>query len=228
MLWVGVTRDGHPPPGEAQYYQVSFPKHMLRIRFPVVGCMCGDSYRTNLRIHFAHLHVQDTFVILEDGNRPYPRCPKCDMCVFHKALNGRHLTMSFLRRGEEIDKIILSEEEAWAMKELAITAYGIPLAPVTSFKYLGRVFLAFDDDWTSVVNNLCRARWKWARLTRVLIRESADARTLDQIYLAVVQLVILYGMYMWVTTPHIWRVLGGLNHRVCSIPGSLYTDRVAP
>ena len=36
----------------------------------------------------------DTIVILEDGNRNYPRCPKCDMFVSHKDLNGRHLNMA--------------------------------------------------------------------------------------------------------------------------------------
>ena len=36
----------------------------------------------------------------------------------------------------------LAEEEARAGKEMAITSYGIPLAPVTSFKYLGRVLSA--------------------------------------------------------------------------------------
>ena len=39
-------------------------------------------------------------------------------------------------------------------EEEAITAYGIPLAPFTSFKYLGRVLSEADNDWTAVVNNL--------------------------------------------------------------------------
>ena len=38
--------------------------------------------------------------------------------------------------------------------EADITTYGIPLAPITSFKYLGRVLYAADYDWTSVVRNL--------------------------------------------------------------------------
>ena len=38
--------------------------------------------------------------------------------------------------------------------ELAITAYGTPLAMVTSFKYLVRVLLAADVDWPEVVSNL--------------------------------------------------------------------------
>ena len=63
-----------------------------------------------------------------------------------------------------------------------ITAYEIPLAPVTSFKYLGIVLLKADDDWSEVVSNISPGVWqKWALLTRVLIREGADACSLGQI-----------------------------------------------
>ena len=96
--------------------------------------------------------------------------------------------------------------------EAAITAYGIPLALITSFKYLGRILLvAADEDWPEVFKNLWREHKKWARMTRVLSREGADARTLGQIYLAVVQSVMLYGLETWVMTPHIGRVLGGFH-----------------
>ena len=37
---------------------------------------------------------------------------------------------------------------------------------------------------------------------------------MGQIYLAVVQLVMLYGSEIWVMNPQIGRVLGGLHHRV--------------
>ena len=53
-----------------------------------------------------------------------------------------------------------------------------------------------------------------ARLTRVLIRELTDSRTSGQIYLAVVQLVMIDGSETWVMTPHTGRVLGGFHHRV--------------
>ena len=41
-----------------------------------------------MRVHFVHRHVQDTVVLLEEGNLPLPRC---DLQVSKKALNGRHL-----------------------------------------------------------------------------------------------------------------------------------------
>ena len=66
----------------------------------------------------------------------------------------------------------------------------------------------------AVERNLRRARQKWARITRVLSRKGVDARTLGQIYLVVVQAVLIYGPDTWVLTPHIQRVLGGFHHRV--------------
>ena len=81
----------------------------------------------------------------------------------------------------------MKEEEARVGDEAVITAYRIPLALVTPFNYLGRVLLAVDGDWPAVVSNLWKSRRKWARLTRVMIREGADAQTSGQIYLAVVQ-----------------------------------------
>ena len=92
---------------------------------------------------------------------------------------------------------------------MSLTAYGVSLAQVTSFKYLGRV-LAAEYDRTAVVRSLRRARQKWAQLTRILSREGAYSQALGQIYLVVVQLIMMYGLYTWVLTPLMKRVLGGL------------------
>ena len=119
---------------------------MLRLRVPVEGCLGGASNRTNLRVQFAHRHTQDTIVILEEGNRPYPRCPQCDIFWSHKALNGRHLTMAFCLQGSERKRCRLAEEEERTGAETEITEYGIPLALVTSFNYLGRVLLVAHND----------------------------------------------------------------------------------
>ena len=90
--------------------------------------------RTNLWVHFAHQHARDTIVILEEGNRPYPRCPQYDIFFSHKDLTIRHRITAFYRRGAERKRRRLVEEEARAGDETEITAYGIPLAPVTPFK----------------------------------------------------------------------------------------------
>ena len=153
-------------------------------------------------------------MILEEGNWPYPRYPNCEMFVSHNFLNGRHLVLAFWQQGEESKWISLAEDEAREGTEAAITAYGIPLALVTSFNYLGIILSAADGNWPDVVINLRRARQKWTRMTRVLSREGTDAWTLGQIYLAVVQSVMMYGSETWVMTPHIGIILGGFQDRV--------------
>ena len=75
----------------------------------------------------------------------------------------------------------------------SISTYGIPLSPVSSFKYLGIVLLVEDNNWMSEVRNLRRARDNWLRLTRVLGREGSYSRTLGMFYVAVVQVVLLHG-----------------------------------
>ena len=55
---------------------------------------------------------------------------------------------------------------------------------------------------------------KWARLTRVLGREGADARTSGIFYVEVVQVVLLYGLKTWLMSTRIGRTLGGFHHRV--------------
>ena len=77
-------------------------------------------------------------MVLEEGNRPYPRCPQGDMFVTHKALNGQHMMTTFCQRRSERKRRRLEEEEARAESDMAFTANGIPLSYVTSFKYIGQ------------------------------------------------------------------------------------------
>ena len=65
-----------------------------------------------------------------------------------------------------------------------------------------------------MVSNLRLDRQKWERMTLILSREVADARTLVQIYLAVLKSVLLYVSETWILTPRMKRVLGGFYHRV--------------
>ena len=81
----------------------------------------------------------------------------------------------------------LAEKEEQAGSEVAFTSYGIPLAPVTSLRYLGKVLLAAENDWLAVVHNLQKVRRMWARMKQVWSREGSDAPNLGQIYLEVVQ-----------------------------------------
>ena len=107
-------RGGSPPTPtlrEAQTYRVSFPKHLSRLQCPVAGCLGGALSRTNLRIHFAHRHMQYNIVILEEGNRPYPWFPQCNIFMPKKAVNSWHLVIAFWRRGMERNWSCLAEKE---------------------------------------------------------------------------------------------------------------------
>ena len=47
---------------------------------------------------------------------------------------------------------------------MELTAYGLPLTAVSSFKYLGQVMLESDNKFMAVIRNLWRARQKWVHL----------------------------------------------------------------
>ena len=59
---------------------------------------------------------------------------------------------------------------------MAFDIYGKQLQTVTSFKYLGRILTAVDDDCPEVAENLGKARKIWGRLKWILGREGADKR----------------------------------------------------
>ena len=66
----------------------------------------------------------------------------------------------------------------------------------------------------AVVRNIWRNRQKWTWMVQILSMERADARTSGHNYLAVVQLVMIYGSDTWILTPRIKRVLGRFHHSV--------------
>ena len=76
------------------------------------------------------------------------------MFVSQKSLNGRHT------READRKHRCLAEEEAREGAETAFTADGIPLAHVTSFKYIGLILTAADVNCPEVVRNLRKARRK--------------------------------------------------------------------
>ena len=149
---------------------MNFPKGSQR-QCPVEGCLGVSETQAAMRVHFVHRHVHDTVVILEEGNLPLPRCPRCDLQVSRRALNGRHLGTNQYRTGAERKIRRLAAAEGEAATERAFNAYGRRLNSVKEFRYLGRVLTATDDDWPVVARNLHRARATWGRLARILGRE---------------------------------------------------------
>ena len=82
----------HGPRRKSKKLQEGFSNRDGDEDFPVDQCRGRTTMRTAVRVHFLHRHIRDTVIILEEGNLPHPQCPKCNMLVPCKALNGRHVT----------------------------------------------------------------------------------------------------------------------------------------
>ena len=92
-------------------YKINITARDGRRQCPVEGCPGVSATRAAMRVNFVHRHVHDTEVILEEGNLPLPQCPRCDLQVSRKALNGRHLETSQCRKGAERKRRRLAEAE---------------------------------------------------------------------------------------------------------------------
>ena len=64
-----------------------------------------------MRLHFWHQNARDTVVVLEEGNRPNPRCPLCDMLFPWRDLIGAYKRTAQFKRGSERKRQILAVEE---------------------------------------------------------------------------------------------------------------------
>ena len=106
----------HPPPlpPYSMIYMVSFPQAARSVEFPVEGYRGRVSTRTNLRIHFVYHHVRYMIVIMEEGNRPHPHCPVCDMFFPWSILNQFRPTTVIFARGANRNRRHLLDEEAWS------------------------------------------------------------------------------------------------------------------
>ena len=94
---------------------------------------------------------------------------------------------------------------------------------LTSFKYLGIVLSAADDDWPEVVRNLVKALTVWQSISRILSREGSTLRVSGFFFKSVVQSGLLFSEDNWVVTPPHGKFPGGLP-----VPGVEATDRGAP
>ena len=79
------------------------------------------------------------------------------------------------------------------ISERAFEAYGEPIQNFSSFRYLGRVLTAGDDNWRAVVGNLGKARKSWGRLSQILILEGEDPKVSGNFYKAMAQAVFMFG-----------------------------------
>ena len=207
-LWIPHTERG------AKTYRMSFPKKGRLRRCPVEGCPWVLETQTAMRVHFMHRHVQDTVVMLEEGNFPHPRCARCYMQVPRKALNGRHLGTAQCEKGAEQKRRRLAETETRENLERAFHAYGQPMEAVSEFRYLGRILTAMDGDWPAVAGKIKKAQKNWGRLAWVLGREGAEPKVSRTFYIAMTQQVLLFGAETWVLTKNMESALDAFQGRV--------------
>ena len=85
---------------------------------------------------------------------------------------------------------------------------------LASFKYLGQVISATDDNWPEVVRNLDRANKVWSRMSRILSRERAVPRVSGFFFKAVIQAVMLFRAETWVVTYRMGKALGRFHTQV--------------
>ena len=121
------------------------------------------------------------------------------MLVPWREQNGRHHATAMCKQGAGKKIRRMAEAELRDSTERAFEAYGKPLETVATFKYLGQVMTARDDDWPAVARNLVKARKSWGRLSRISSREGADKRMSGNFFKVVVQAVIIFGAETWVT-----------------------------
>ena len=69
-------------------------------------------------------------------------------------LNIHHPSITQCVKGPDWKRHRIAAEESRSVTERALRTYGRPLTMLTSFKYLGRILTALDDDWPEVASNL--------------------------------------------------------------------------
>ena len=79
---------------------------------------------------------------------------------------------------------------------------------------MGCPLMATDDNWPEVIANIQKARKSCSRMDLILGWEVADTRILGHIYIEVVESILLFGLEIWLVTPHIKRILGGFHQSV--------------
>ena len=77
-----------------------------------------------MKVHLWRRHVRDVVIILEEGNLPHPRFPRCDILVPWRSLNGRHKSTAMCSSGAEKKRRLLAEAEVRDSAEMAFEVYG--------------------------------------------------------------------------------------------------------
>lgn len=191
-------------------YHCSIPTNGIQYECPVPFCNGRASSRYNMRVHFSHRHVQDVLIIDEEG--PLPRCNNCDMFVAEVSL--RHQNTAKCRDGAERKRKRLLDVEILHCTDRWFYVGGAELEQVECFNYLGRVLSSDGADLYSVIQNVNKARGRWARVSKLLRRQGANPKVSGYFYKAITQSVLLYSCETWTITKKLLGLLEGFHHRV--------------
>ena len=92
------------------------------------------------------------------GERPSSTLPKMRYVCPLGGSEQDALGHADVRQGVKAEIQVQEEYKVQAKRKVDFKAYGRTLDMVTSFKYIGRVLTASDDNWTAVVANIWRHR----------------------------------------------------------------------
>lgn len=92
-------------------------------------------------------------------SRESQQCPHCQTTVLATSLahHMRTKTCQAFRAAQHCDE----EEDSGTLEPGPLTVNGQPLAQVTSFRYLGRILDATDNDATDIAARIAEARRAW-------------------------------------------------------------------
>ena len=140
-----------------------------RAACPVPTCGQSITRRSSMRRHFMYLHPQAA--VHFPGKGALAPCPLCQIQVPNLP---RHRGMLLCKKAaEQAQKRAQVEANKQAVK-VVFKIGDKPIENVSSFKYLGRILAANDDDLPDMVSNVRRARQRWGQISRLLMRDSAS------------------------------------------------------
>jgi hypothetical protein len=85
-----------------------------------------------------------------------------------------------------------------------------------SFKYLGRIINDSDEDLPAVENQLRKARQVWARISKIIKKQTnCNIKIMSSFYKSIVQTILLYGSESWVLTQFMMNKLNSF-HNMCA------------
>ena len=136
------------------------------------------------------------------------------MLVQWQSLDGLYKRTAQCKKWLEWKQQHLAAEEARTVVSREFIAYRRPFVMVPSFKFLGRLKSAADDDWPEVIRNLMKGRMIWRRMSRILSWEGVRLLMSVFFFKAVDQSLLLFGEETEAVTTHMGRVLQGFQDQL--------------